>query len=47
MKSLRTALDFRSFVLNNWRRIMPHLLVTRSQVRLSAEDGNLIQVDLQ
>ncbi len=47
MKSLRTAAAVRSYVLKNWRVLMPDLLVAQTRVGLAAEDENLIQVDLQ
>lgn len=47
MKSLRTAADVRSYVLKNWRRLMPDLLVAQTRVGLAAEDENLVQVDLR
>ena len=47
MKLLRTAVDVRSYVLKNWRKVIPELLVTRTRVFLSPEDENLLQVDLR
>ncbi len=47
MKSLRTAVDVRSYVLKNWRELMPGLLVAQTRVGLAPEDENLIQVGLQ
>jgi len=47
VKLLRTAFDVRSYVLKNWRKVIPELLVTQTQVHLSAQDENLLQVDLQ
>ncbi len=46
MKSLRTAVDVRSYFLKNWRELMPDLLVAQTRAGLAAEDENLIQVDL-
>ena len=47
MKALRTSADVRSYVLKNWRTLVPDLLVAQTRVGLAGEDDNLVQVDLQ
>ncbi len=46
MTSLRTAADVRSFVLKNWKQLVPELLVAHTRVGLSAEDDSLVQIDV-
>ena len=46
MNSLRTAADVRSFVLKNWKQLLPDLLVARTRVGVAPEDDSLVQVDV-
>jgi hypothetical protein len=43
---LRTAADIRSYLLSNWRTILPDLLVPLVKVAPSRLDPSLVQVDL-
>ena len=47
MASLRTAADVRSFVLKNWKQLLPELLVAQTRVGLADEDDSLVQVDVR
>ncbi len=47
MASLRTAADVRSFVLKNWKQMLPDLLVANARVGVAYDDDSLVQVEMK
>ena len=47
MASLRTAADVRSFVLKNWKQLLPELLVAQTRAGVAREDDSLVQIDVR